>query len=72
MTETTPPLFSGRARVAFCQGLGDSWRNLALCLEIPAAEQNRFDKGDEGRQIPFSYGIYRSFLKKSWSPLNTS
>ena len=50
----TQPLFSGfsgRARVAVCQRLGNSWRNLALCLEIPADEQDRFDKGDECRQI---------------------
>jgi formylglycine-generating enzyme required for sulfatase activity len=45
------PLDAGKRKFLFCQRLGESWRDLALCLNIPANESNRFVKGDEGREI---------------------
>lgn len=43
--------FSGKKRVEFCRRLGDDWRDLAEYLEIPAADQARFERGDEARAI---------------------
>lgn len=43
--------FSGKNQLEFCRRLSNSWRDLALILEIPPYEQARFDKGDEGLGI---------------------
>lgn len=43
--------YSGKAQVDLCRRLGDNWRYLALSLEIPAHEYDRFEKGDEGWEI---------------------
>jgi len=51
MTETTGQPYSGKARVEFCLRLGDSWRYLAMCLEIPDSDSAGFEKGHEGRDI---------------------
>ena len=45
------PFDAGKRKVAFCQRLGDSWRQLALYFDIPAAERDRFGPGDAGREI---------------------
>lgn len=45
------PPYSGPAKLAFCRKLGDSWRELAIVLDIPAHDQARFAQGDEGRAI---------------------
>ena len=45
------PPYSGSAKLAFCQRLGDNWRELADILGIPTHEQARFIQGDEGRGI---------------------
>jgi len=51
MTETTGQPYSGKAQVIFCQRLGDSWRYLTMCLEIPDSDSASFEKGGEGREI---------------------
>ncbi|WNM60485.1 TIR domain-containing protein [Candidatus Nitrospira neomarina] len=43
--------FSGKAKIAFCDGLGDDWKRLADYLHIRPADQARFERGDEGRGI---------------------
>lgn len=43
--------FSGKAKIAFCDHLGDDRRRLADYLEIVPGDQARFDRGDEGRGI---------------------
>ncbi len=45
------PLDSGKQKVIFCRRLGNSWRDLALCLDIPIYDQEGFAAGDEGRDI---------------------
>ena len=53
----TPPevrphvAYSGRTKIEFLRRLGQSWRDLATYVGIPAYEQDRFERGDEGRQI---------------------
>jgi hypothetical protein len=42
---------SGRQRVLFSRRLGDSWQELATCLDIPDHESQRFEAGAEGRDI---------------------
>ncbi|MFO1428874.1 MAG: hypothetical protein U1F76_01840 [Candidatus Competibacteraceae bacterium] len=51
MTDISEPHYSGKAQVRFCRDLGDSWRYLAMYLEIPESDSDGFDKGDEGREI---------------------
>ena len=43
--------YSGKIKIAFCDRLGDDWKRLADCLEIPPSDQARFHRGDEGRGI---------------------
>ncbi|GEM_PF-1547475 len=43
--------FSGPVKISFCKNLGPDWRSLADILEIDASDQNKFEKGDEGREI---------------------
>jgi hypothetical protein len=43
--------FSAQARLAFSRRLGDSWRDLADYLDIPYADRDRFEPGDEARGI---------------------
>lgn len=45
------PPFSGKAKIAVCDHLGDSWRKLADYFEITPADRARFDRGDEARGI---------------------
>ena len=45
------PPFSGKAKIAACDHLGDSWRKLADYFEITPADRARFDRGDEARGI---------------------
>lgn len=45
------PPFSGKAKIAVCDHLGDSWRKLADYFEITPAERARFERGDEARGI---------------------
>lgn len=45
------PPFSGKAKIAACDHLGDSWRKLADYFEIAPADRARFDRGDEARGI---------------------
>ena len=45
------PPFSGKAKIAVCDHLGDNWRKLADYFEIAPADQARFDHGDEARAI---------------------
>lgn len=47
----SPISMTGKAKIAFCQRLGEDWKRLADYLEIRPAEQDRFAKGDEGRHI---------------------
>lgn len=50
--DTMPRLaYSGRTKIEFLRRLGQSWRDLATYVGIPAYEQDRFERGDEGRQI---------------------
>lgn len=41
----------GKIKVDFCDRLGNDWKKLADVLEIPLSDQNRFERGDEGRGI---------------------
>lgn len=43
--------YSGKAKLAFCERLGADWKKLADRLDIPPADQTRFERGDEGRGI---------------------
>ena len=43
--------FSGKAKVDFCDNLGDDWTNLADHFKIKPRDQRRFKPGDEGRGI---------------------
>ena len=43
--------FTGKTKIFFCDRLGDDWKRLADCLEIPPSDQSRFDRGDEARGI---------------------
>jgi len=45
------PPYSGKAKIAVCDHLGDNWRKLADSFEIPPADQARFSRGDEARGI---------------------
>ncbi|MDS4032038.1 MAG: toll/interleukin-1 receptor domain-containing protein [Candidatus Contendobacter sp.] len=45
------PPFSGKAKIAACDHLGDSWRKLADYFEITPADRARFERGDEARGI---------------------
>ena len=45
------PPYSGKAKIAACDHLGDSWRKLADYFEIAPADRARFDRGDEARGI---------------------
>lgn len=45
------PPFSGKAKIAVCDHLGDSWRKLADYFEITPADRARFERGDEARGI---------------------
>ena len=45
------PPFSGKAKIAACDHLGDSWRKLADYFEIAPADRARFERGDEARGI---------------------
>jgi len=45
------PPFSGKAKIAACDHLGDSWRKLADYFEITPADRARFERGDEARSI---------------------
>jgi hypothetical protein len=53
-TPVGPPAgahYPGKTKLAFCDRLGDDWRKLADYLEIPPADQSRFERGDQGRGI---------------------
>ena len=51
-TDSLPePPFSGKAKIAACDRLGDSWRKLADYFEIAPADRARFERGDEARGI---------------------
>ncbi|MGB2679855.1 MAG: toll/interleukin-1 receptor domain-containing protein [Candidatus Competibacter sp.] len=41
------PPFSGKAKIAACDHLSDSWRKLADYFEITPADRARFERGDE-------------------------
>jgi conflict system STAND superfamily ATPase/bDLD-like protein/TIR domain-containing protein len=41
--------YSGRTKLAVCERLGADWKKLADRLDIPPADQARFERGDEGR-----------------------
>jgi Bacterial Death-like domain 3/TIR domain len=43
--------YPGKTKIAFCDRLGDDWKRLADCLEIPVSDQARFERGDESRSI---------------------
>lgn len=45
------PPYSGKAKIAVCDHLGDSWRKLADYFEIAPADRARFERGDEARGI---------------------
>lgn len=45
------PPFSGKAKIAACDHLGESWRKLADYFEIAPADRARFERGDEARGI---------------------
>jgi hypothetical protein len=45
------PPFSGKAKIAACDHLGDSWRKLADYFEIAPADRARFERGDEARGL---------------------
>jgi hypothetical protein len=45
------PPFSGKAKIAVCDHLGDSWRKLADYFEIAPADRARFERGDEARGL---------------------
>lgn len=45
------PPFSGKAKIAVCDHLGDNWRKLADYFEITPADRARFERGDEARGI---------------------
>lgn len=45
------PPFSGKAKIAVCDRLGDDWRKLADSFEIAPADQGRFERGHEARSI---------------------
>ena len=45
------PPFSGKAKIAACDHLGDSWRKLADYFQIAPADRARFERGDEARGI---------------------
>lgn len=49
--QSTETRFSGKAKIAFCDRLGDDWKRLADQLHIRPADQSRFERGDEGRGI---------------------
>ena len=46
-----PGQIPGKYKVVFCERLGNSWRKLAMYLEIPPDDQARFERGDEARAI---------------------
>ncbi len=66
-TASTPPLveseitvapsrapgvvYAGKTQLEFLRRLGDDWKALATLIGIPPYEQNRFERGDEGRGI---------------------
>ena len=43
--------FSGKAKIAVCDHLGDDWRKLADSFEIPPADRARFEHGDQARGL---------------------
>ena len=43
--------YSGRVKIIVCDRLTDDWKNLADYLEIPVADQRRFETGHEARRI---------------------
>jgi hypothetical protein len=48
----TPSLtYSGKTKIDLLRRLGPDWRNLADYFEIPAYDQARFERGEEGRRI---------------------
>jgi len=49
--QSTETRFSGKAKITFCDRLGDDWKRLADQLNIRPADQSRFERGDEGRGI---------------------
>lgn len=51
MADMATQALTGPAQVEFCKRLGDDWKYLALALEIPFDEQQRFTNGDEPRAI---------------------
>ena len=42
---------AGQAKVEFCRLLREDWKDLAAIIGIPLHYQDRFAKGDEGREI---------------------
>jgi hypothetical protein len=44
-------VYSGSSKIEFCNRLGNDWKTLADYLEIPPADQDRFERGDQGRGI---------------------
>ena len=43
--------YSGKQKIAFCKQLGEKWQDLADYCEIPASDQNHWQKGEEAREI---------------------
>lgn len=43
--------FAGTTKIAFCDRLGNDWKKLADVLGIDAADQARFEHGDQARGI---------------------
>nr|MBA3967844.1 hypothetical protein [Nitrospirales bacterium] len=52
-TRHPPPAtrFSGTTKIAFCNRLGHDWKGLADVLGVSAADQARFERGDEARGL---------------------
>ncbi len=44
-------IYSGPSKIKFCNRLGDDWKALADYLGIHPADQSRFERGDEARDI---------------------
>ncbi len=43
--------YSGKTKITLLHRLGASWRDLATYVEIPAHDQDRLERGDEGHGI---------------------
>ncbi len=43
--------YSGKQKIEFWKRLGDKWKELADCCDIPATDQKQWTKGEEAREI---------------------